>query len=83
MTEEQNQLALDECLGKGWLQVVDEATLDRIRDEVRREQLLGPVYDYPAVDGVDFTVDGAEQWLRISQRERLADSWVSATARPA
>jgi hypothetical protein len=68
VSAKENQAALAGCLSKGWLQIVDEAALSRIHDEVRREGLLGPVYDYPSLGGVDFTHAGAEQWFHICDR---------------
>ncbi len=65
VTLEENQAALVDCLSKIWLQIVDAAALGRIQDEIRGERLLGPIYDYPALGGVEFTHAGAEQWFRI------------------
>lgn len=72
VTTQNCQTALAGVLAKNWLQIVDEATLGRIQDDVRREQLIGPIYGFPSLGGVDFTHAGAEQWFRIC--ERLWDS---------
>lgn len=68
VTGEENQAALAGCLSKSWLQIIDEAALGRIQAEIRRSGLLGPVYGYPSVGGVDFTHAGAEQWFRLCER---------------
>lgn len=68
VTFRETEASLTGCLAKGWLQVVDEAVLASIRAEVERQQLVGPIYGYPSLGGVDFTPDGAEQWLRLGER---------------
>jgi hypothetical protein len=62
------EAALNDCLSKGWLQIIDDAVLGSLQNEVRRAGLLGPVYGYPELGGVDFTHAGAEQWFRICDR---------------
>jgi hypothetical protein len=64
----ENSAALASCLSKNWLQIVDEAVLDRLQLEIRQAGILGPIYDYPNLGGVDFTHAGAEQWFRICER---------------
>ena len=65
ITEELTQAALAGCFAKGWLQVIDEAALGRIQEELRRDGVLGPIFGYPSIGGVDFTHAGAEQLFRI------------------
>ncbi len=76
-TEDLTQAALADCFAKGWLQVVDAATLSRIQEELRREGILGPIYGYPSIGGVDFTHAGAEQWYRIVEL-----LWDGGSAKP-
>jgi hypothetical protein len=64
-TAEECRAALDACLDKGWLQVIDEAALQEIRDDIRRGQVVGPIYRLPAVGCVDFTHRGADLWHRL------------------
>src|SRR5262249_61524971 len=47
-----------------WLQVLDEAALASIADELREGGILGPIHGFPSVGGVDFTHAGAEVWHR-------------------
>lgn len=68
VSEEENQAALTGCLAKGWLQFVDEAVLGRIQSEIREAGILGPIYGYPALGGINFTHEGAEQWLNIRNK---------------
>jgi hypothetical protein len=65
VTEEECRVALAACLGKGWLQVIDEAALAKIVAELRDGGVVGPVYGLPDLGGVDFTPAGAELWHRI------------------
>jgi hypothetical protein len=67
VTKGECQVALAACLAKGWLQVIDEAALARIADELREGRFLGPVYGLPEVGGVDFTGAGAELWHRYGR----------------
>lgn len=64
-TAESIQSALADGLAKGWLQIVDEAVLGRLQGAVRRGELLGPIYGYPTLGGVDFTDAGAEKWFHM------------------
>jgi hypothetical protein len=68
LNPEAYEAALKDCLSKGWLQIIDDAVLGSLQNEVRRAGLLGPVYGYPEPGGVDFTHAGAEQWFRICDR---------------
>ena len=77
VTIEENHTALDQCVAKGWLRIVDEAVLNKLRAVMRSEGLLGPIYDYPLIGGIDFTQVGAEHWLRICDR-----LWGGVHARP-
>lgn len=56
------EAALVACFAKGWLQVIDELALNTILDYVRDNQLIGPIYSLPDLDGVEFTLAGAELW---------------------
>lgn len=67
-SEEDCRAALAACLEKGWLQVIDESVLAAISDELRQEQILGPIYGLPCPREVDFTVAGADLWLKIQNR---------------
>jgi hypothetical protein len=64
-TVEQCQDALAACLARGWLRVVDDATLQQFQAGVHGEGLLGPVYGWPPVGGVDFTPAGVAMWQRL------------------
>jgi hypothetical protein len=68
VTEEECRIALAACLTKGWLQVIDEAALTKITDELREGRFLGPIYGLPPIGGVDFTPAGAELWQRLCTR---------------
>lgn len=68
-TTEEFKEALDSCIDKGWLQIIDAASLKKITEEINREQLLGPVYGLPAVGTVDFTSTGADLWLNRNTNE--------------
>ncbi len=57
------EAALAECLARGWLQVIDEAALAAILDDVRAAGLIGPLHDLPDLGDVDFTPVGAAIWL--------------------
>lgn len=65
LTPAENRAALDRCIEKGWLQVIDDAVLGKIEVDIQREGLVGPIYGFPAPGGVDFTEVGAEQWFRV------------------
>jgi hypothetical protein len=67
VTKEESRAALAACLAKGWLQVIGEAALARIADELREGRFLGPVYGLPEVGGVDFTGAGPELWHRYGR----------------
>lgn len=67
VTEEECQAALQACLGKGWLQIIDEAALSKISEILRSGQVLGPIYRLPEVGGVDFTDAGADLWHRLDE----------------
>jgi hypothetical protein len=68
VTEKECQAALESCLDRGWLQVIDGAALAKIAEELRKGRVLGPVYGLPWVAGVDFTHAGADLWLRHYRR---------------
>lgn len=59
------EAALADCLAKGWLQVIDEAALTAISNDVRAAGLIGPVYSMPDRGDVDFTPLGAAIWLSL------------------
>lgn len=68
VSAETHCVTLDACLEKGWLQYVDQAALDHIKEEIGREQIVGPIYGMPNIGVIDFTHKGAAKWERISQR---------------
>jgi hypothetical protein len=68
VTKEECQVALADCLAKGWLQVIDESARSAITDELRESQFVGPIYGLPQVGGVEFTHVGAEMWRRLCRR---------------
>jgi hypothetical protein len=57
------EAALPGCLARGWLQVIDEAALATIINDVRAAGLIGPLHDLPDLGDVDFTPVGAAIWL--------------------
>ncbi len=57
--------ACDQCLKKGWLQVVDKSVLVQLEADVQNSGLLGPVYGFPSLDSIEFTVEGARQWFIV------------------
>src|SRR4051794_17254089 len=65
VTQEEAQVALTACLGKGWLQVIDDVALAKIAGELQEGRLLGPINGLPEVGDVDFTHAGAELWKRL------------------
>ncbi|MGE3804827.1 MAG: hypothetical protein AB7K24_09165 [Gemmataceae bacterium] len=69
--------ALEACLDKGWLRVIDKTMLDDIEAELRSLGFIGPVYGLPEVDQVDFTVAGAELWKKLA-----ATIWPPGEERP-
>jgi hypothetical protein len=68
VSEEECRAALTACLAKGWLRVLDEPTLAGIVEELRRDGVLGPIYGFPMVGGVDFTPAGAALYHKLHQR---------------
>lgn len=69
---EDSLAALKDCLGRGWLQVIDEQALSRIRAELRAEGRIGPIYGLPEVGDVDFTPEGAALWRSDGQNRTRA-----------
>jgi hypothetical protein len=70
-TELECQAALDACLNKGWLQLIDEPALGRITEDLKAGTFIGPVYGLPEVGGIDFTPVGAALWMKfLQQRSR-------------
>lgn len=70
VTLRDTQTALDACLAKGWLQIVDETTLTAIVTELREKRIIGPIYGLPQIGGVDFTAFGAQLWKHFKERCR-------------
>jgi hypothetical protein len=65
VTEHECRGALDACLAKGWVQVLDEPALARIAADLRAGGFLGPIYGgLPEAGCVDFTEAGAALWQR-------------------
>lgn len=76
------RLALEDCLRRGWFQLIDQPALARIVRDLRRTGTYGPVGGLPRISDVDFTAEGATMWLRARQRanpKRLG--WISRTVR--
>jgi hypothetical protein len=57
--------ALEACVTKKWLIVVDRAYVKRCHSLVRRRKYIGPVYGYPKLGDVDFSSYGANMYKRI------------------
>src|SRR5437899_2307985 len=69
VTEEECRGALSACLANRWVQVIDEAARARIAGELRKGQVLGPIYGgLPEVGCVDFTDAGADLRRQFSER---------------
>lgn len=69
VTEADCRVALADCLAKGWVQVLDEPTLARIRDGLRTGGVLGPICGgLPEVGHVDFTEAGVALFHRLCER---------------
>ncbi len=64
LAEEECRAALEACLAKGWVQVIDEAALGSITEELRKGAFIGPIYGLPQVGEVDFTPLGADILLQ-------------------
>jgi hypothetical protein len=63
VTEEECRVALNGCLAKGWMQVIDGPARTRIADDLCTRGVLGPIYGGLPDEGcVDFTETGAEMW---------------------
>src|SRR5206468_678447 len=74
VTEEECRIALEDCLAKDWLQVIDESARTAIDGQLRKGRVLGPIYGgLPAVGCVDFARDGADLWRRLCERRER--SW--------
>ena len=58
-TEEECRIALDACLAKKWVQVLDEDAITHITLDFREGGYLGPIYGMPNPGCVDFTEAGA------------------------
>jgi hypothetical protein len=57
------EAALADCLARGWFQVIDEAALATITNDLRAAGLIGPIYGLPELGDADFTPVGAAIWL--------------------
>jgi hypothetical protein len=69
VTEADGRVALADCLAKGWVQVLDEPTLARIRAGLRTGGVLGPICGgLPEVGHVDFTEAGVALFHRLHER---------------
>jgi hypothetical protein len=81
--EAECRVALEECLRRGWLQLIDQPALARIVNDLRRTGTYGPVGGLPHLGTVDFTAEGAAVWQRACRRAnptRLR-GWMSRTVR--
>jgi hypothetical protein len=74
ITIEECRAALEECLTKGWLQVIDEPALGLLVSELHQEQVVGPIYGLPPVGSVDFTPAGARLWFQLQEHFRGTSS---------
>jgi hypothetical protein len=72
VTEEECRVAQRDCLAKGRLQVIDEPARERIAEELRAGQYVGPIYQGggPEVGCVDFTGAGLDLWRRLGELTR-------------
>jgi hypothetical protein len=68
VTEAECRVALEECLQRGWVQLIDQPARARIVSELRRTGIYGPVGGLPRIGGVDFTAEGAATYLRVRRR---------------
>jgi hypothetical protein len=68
-TEEECRVALGHCLARGWLQIIDEPTRERIAGDLRAGGYLGPIYQGggPEVGCVDFADAGLALWRRLGE----------------
>jgi hypothetical protein len=76
-TIEEYASALVSCLAKGWLQVIDDAAIQKISNELREGQILGPIYCLPRVGSVDFTSAGAQLWNSLVDCDPLRSRLVA------
>jgi hypothetical protein len=74
VTEAECRIALDACLAKGWVQILDQRILARITADLHAGGFLGPIYGMPDAGCVDFTETGAELWRRLGEL-RGGQSW--------
>lgn len=61
LTDAEAEVALDSCMRKGWLRVIDDKALEEIQSELQEKGYIGPVYDLPWAGSVDFTAEGARR----------------------
>src|SRR5262249_18335314 len=74
--EEECRGAVDACLAKGWLWVIDCKTVAEIENVLRADPVYMPLPDkvVPGQDQVDFTQAGAALHRAVSE-ELLGPSW--------
>lgn len=75
--------ALEECLRRGWLQLIDQAALARIVSDLRRTGTYGPLGGLPHLGTVDFTSEGATVWQRTCRRASTTHGghWICSVVR--
>jgi hypothetical protein len=76
VTEEQCREAMDACLAKGWLRVIDRQGLVEIDDLLRQAPAAAPLASgmVPCLGEVDFTPGGATLHRAVSE-EFLGPAW--------
>lgn len=63
---EECRTALEDCLAKGWLQVVDGEFLAQMKRRLQAAGFIGPIYRLPQIGEVDFTEAGAQIWRHLT-----------------
>lgn len=83
VTEAECRVAFEECLHRGWVQLIDQPAVGRIVSDLRRTGTYGPVGSLPRLGGVDFTAEGAATYLRVRRRAYpdRRDGWRARVAR--
>jgi len=64
---EECRVALENCLTKGWLQIVNAEFLAEIKRCLQAAGFIGPIYRLPQIGDVDFTETGAQIWRHLAR----------------